>query len=237
MFPLVLAVLALGCAGHRAAPLSTDAAYILKAAGDNPDALGELIYTGYVHDTSGTPFTYERRVTHEDGQVVSSHLTFDDSGQAVVLHRAVHDRDYTLKTFEEIHGQTGQTRTLAVEADARFSTARVGETAAATEALSDPMTVGPTLFGFVLQHWDELLDGEVRYLRFAVLEDARSYRFRLELSALEEDRATFRMVATSPFVRMAIAPMYLYFLRENRAVTRYVRSSPSWTSSPVRSTA
>ena len=229
MFHLALAVLALGCAAHRA-PLPAEAGHILQAAGDNPDTLGELIYTGYVHDTSGTPFTYERRVKQEDGQVVSSHLTLDDSGQAVVLHRATHDSDYALASFEEIHGQTGLSGALSVEEDARFSTTRGGEAAAATEALSDPVHVGPTLFGFVLQHWDALLDGEVRHLRFAVLDDARSYRFRLQLSALEDDRATFQIVATSPLVRMAVAPMSISFLRETRAVIRYAGPVP-----PLRS--
>ena len=63
-----------------------------------------------------------------------------------------------------------------------------------------------------------------------MLDDARSYRFRLALSALEDDRATFQIVATSPLVRMAVAPMNITFFRETRAVIRYAGPVP-----PLRS--
>lgn len=228
---LFLAALLAGCAGPTAGSLPSDEAAELGQYVAEPERLGEAIYSGRVQHRGPDAerlFDYERRAA-SDGEVqVSSHLTVAEDGAGVVLHQATHDADYALLHFRELHGQTGLVGTLDVEVDgtANFEVTVSGSTTSRTESGDEPVHVGPTLFGYALARWDELLDGQSVPLRFAVMEDLRTYRFLLELEATDEATTSFTMRASSPFVALAVPTMRLMFDSATREIVRYEGSVP-----------
>jgi len=92
----------------------------------------------------------------------------------------VHDRSFTLASFEEIHAQTGVRSAVTVATGGQLHFL-VSNGSAADEGPGDPVVVGPTLFGYALAHWAELSRGERLAIRFAVPAAGRSYPFVLEL--------------------------------------------------------
>ncbi|MEN0062182.1 MAG: hypothetical protein AAGA48_08515 [Myxococcota bacterium] len=233
---LLIGSLLLGCAHPTAAPLpaATEAELTERIEALDVDAVP--IYTGRVQprgDDADALFSY-RRAIFDDGDVqVSSHLTVDADGEPKVLHVAHTRSDGRLLRFEEWHGQTGLVGSLAVDAShtATIEVTVGGERTERTEAGDVPVHAGPSLFGFVLQHWDALVKGEVRPLRFAVLAKARTYRFDVRLASIDEARAVFEMRASSPFVRIAVPTLAITFDSVTRTPIRYEGPVP-----PLRET-
>jgi hypothetical protein len=191
----------------------------LRRASDSP---GELVYEGAVahRDAEAPPlFRYERRV---EGDGRSSHLTFAADGDLVLLHQAVHSPRYELLRFREVHAQTGLAGQVDVHADgsATFRTTVGGRTRSRVEAPRDPLQVGPTLFGYVLEHWDSLLSGNPLPLRFVVLDRRRSFRFELERVDGPPGTTCFEMSPTHPLVALVVPRAELVF-DEDRSILRY----------------
>ena len=155
-----------------------------------------------------------------------------------MLHRAVHGLDYRLHAFEEIHAQLGLTGSLTVSDDGRaaFTVTRGGQTRSRVERgdADVPVVTGPTLFGYALSRWDDLLAGEAAAVRFAVLADLRTYRFTLRLEQQDDARVVLRMAADRPLVRAAVRPLRLVFAAQTRDITRYVGLAPPVIGAPGR---
>ncbi len=183
--------------------------------GREPSLYGELIYTGEVAPLGQTHpvFQYQRFVERRDDAWVSTHLTrSSDTDAVVVLQQATHDEAYHLTRFEEVRQQTGLTSVVDVSADGRlaFSIERGDQTERSSEGGGDPVVVGPTLFGYVRTHLDELRAGNALPIRFAVADQGRSYAFSLRLDRAEG--RTFVVMAASDFlVRLAIDAMRIEF--------------------------
>jgi hypothetical protein len=186
---------------------------------------GPLIYEGTVAAQGGSEplFRYERRVAEHGGGLRSTHLTYDLAGEIVVAQRAAHDAAYRLTSFEEVHRQTGVVSRLHVAEDGslRFEVQRGDELREVVEGPGDPVVVGPTLFGYTLAHWDELLAGETLAVRFAATERGESFGFTLQLQDQEDSSTTIAFTASSAFVRLVMDPMLLVFDAEGGAVLRY----------------
>jgi hypothetical protein len=217
---LLFLLLSSACA-PRAHDLPAAAQARLDALTADPSPLGALVYRGEVVTGDGVPFTYERRVRQTDHGAVASHLTRDAEGRAVVLHTARHDETYTVAGFEELHAQRGLVGSLSVDDGVAYEVSVAGASTRHTEPLDAPVHVGPTLFGFARTHWDALLAGETRPLRFAVLDAGRSYRFRLSHHTSDGEEVVLRLVATDPLVRLAVGPMDLVFDSTSRQILRY----------------
>ena len=206
---LVLSVLAFvsGCASVPLHLSDSSAARLALA----PALYGQLIYTGDVvpRGQAEPAFRYQRFVEARAAGWVSTHLTRARGAEGVlVLQQATHDDAYCLTRFEEVHQQTGLTSVVVVNADGSlaFSIERGDRTEQSSEGTGDPVVVGPTLFGYVRAHLDELRAGRVLPIRFAVADRGRSYGFSLRL-----ERAVGRtfvvMSASDFFVGLAIDPM------------------------------
>ncbi|MEM6930000.1 MAG: hypothetical protein AAF602_23885 [Myxococcota bacterium] len=223
---LLIASVLTGCAHPTAAPLPPAAQAALTERIDQLDAEAVPIYTGRVQprgDDADALFSYRRFVSGDGEEQVSSHLTVDADDEPRVLHVAHTASDGRLLRFDEWHGQTGLVGSMVVDAShtATIEVTVGGERTERTEEGDAPVHTGPSLFGFVLQHWDALVDGEVRPLRFAVLADARTYRFDLRLASIDEVEAVFEMRASSAFVRLAVPTLAITFDPETRAPIRY----------------
>ncbi|MCO4772068.1 MAG: hypothetical protein KDA24_18695 [Deltaproteobacteria bacterium] len=229
---LLLAALLAGCAGPSAGSLPPDESAELALYTAEQTLLGDAIYRGRVQrrgPDDGALFTYQRHVIVDGEHQVSSHLTLSEDDQSgVVLHQASHDAQYRVQWLRELHAQTGLVGTVDIADDgtATFEVSVDGSTRSRTETGDAPVQVGPTLFGFALAHWGELLGGDAVPLRFAVLKDLRTYRFVLELEATDAETTSFTMRASSPFVAAAVPAMRLTFDTDTHEVVRYEGAVP-----------
>lgn len=219
----LLAALCLAACQHTH-PLPPDAAAALRL-----DPAGAPIYEGTVRRDAADPplFRYERHVLDLDRGVRSSHRTFTPAGEPVLLHQADHSASHALVKFHEVQSQTGLVGWVDVAADgtATFQTTVNGRTRTRVEGPGDPLLVGPTLFGYVREQWDSLLDGEVHPIRFVVLDRRRSYRFALQAVDGQDGTRTFEMVPTSLLVRLALPRTTLVFDPDG-TIVRYTGRVP-----------
>jgi hypothetical protein len=208
--PLLTTLLA---ACHHAAPTlpPEDARALAQATTE-----GELVYRGAVHPTE---LVYERRVQRSGDDWISSHVTMRNNGEPILLQRAVHSPAYALRRLDAIQGQTGDVGRVIVDGDRVELSTRSGRRR--VEHTDLPVVVGPTLFGFVLQHLDALLAGEAIAIRFAAVERARTYGFTLRRIASDDGVTKIELRADSWVVRTSIAPMTITFDAATRRVVRY----------------
>lgn len=87
--------------------------------------------------------------------------------------------------------------------------------------LADPVLTGPTLHGFVLQHWDTLAAGQVQAVRMVALVDMTTYGFESRSLPAADGLVSFSVIPSSLLVRLAIAPLKLSFDAGTRALVRY----------------
>lgn len=190
------------------------------------DADAELIYRGNVYPPEGefAVFEYERWVRALEKKRVSVHVTRRKlASEIVVLQRAIHSSTYELEFFEELHKQTGGSSSVTVESGGglRFAHRSNGEERTAREAPGLPTVVGPTLYGYVLQHWSSLLRGEELRVRFAEASQLRSYNFSLRVLETNNEETVIEFEPTEWPARWVVAPMLLHFESGSRRVLRY----------------
>ncbi len=200
----------------------------LKAA---PSEGGDLIFTGSVvpegeHEPT---FRYERRSRRSGSRCVSTHVTFaSESTDPVLTQRAVHSPAFELAHFEEIHGQTGAVSSVEVQKDGtlHFSLVRGDTIERRKEGPGAPVIVAPTLFGFILEHWSQLIHGTRIDVRFAATEYARCYDFVLKLVQTDERTTTVALEPADFFMRLALQPLTVVFDTATLSVVRYVGRVP-----------
>lgn len=182
-----------------------------------PHEAGAREYEGQVRplgDASARPqFRYERWVRDEGEALGSRHVTrAADDERALIVHDAVHDARFELTELRVLDRSRGVVGRVQVDADRLvFERHRRGRTRTRVEAIGAPLVAGPTLFGWARAHWDELVAGAALPVRFAVVEDARSYAFELRMSGRAAGTTTLTLTATSPLVRAAVPSMHLVF--------------------------
>jgi hypothetical protein len=98
---------------------------------------------------------------------------------------------------------------------------RDGKLSTATEEVSDPVVAGPSVHGFVLQHWDSLASGQSLAVRMIVLADKTSYGFQIRQLPPQNGLTSFAITPSSAFVRLVIAPLKVSFDSQTRALVRY----------------
>lgn len=226
---LALCVLIGLAGGCRIAPttLAPDDAAALDRAAHARDRIGALVYVGEVFALGGTErrrplFTYERRVREAGPLRVSTHLTHAADDLLISL-AATHTPRYELVDFSQIDRQSGVSGSVRM-LDAHhvaFERTRDGRVRSRVETVDAPVVVGPTLFGWALVHWDVLLRGEPQRLRFAMVDAARTYGFRLALEHSTPSVTVLSLTATSALVRASVPPMRLVFDTATRKILRY----------------
>ena len=132
-----------------------------------------------------------------------------------------------LVTAEMIHGQTGVSASVAVSNGRATFTLREGENEkTADEIVRDPVVAGPTMFGFILTHWDQLTNGATIPIRFAVLERGETIGFVLDKASDKDGRTIIRMRPSSMLVRLAAATTYFQFDSVSRQIIEYTGRVP-----------
>jgi len=182
---------------------------------------GNRVYRGdvYAPDAASPAFTYERYVA----DCHATHVTRDPAGRPVVLHAATVDPNGELTRFEAIQSQTGTAASLERVRDrTTFRVTRGDRRRTRQEVSRDPLVVGPTLFPFVVRHWDALVRrGEPIDLDFAVPERGRSYPFELYRETSGPTTTIVVMRPRSPWLRAVIAPIRMTWATPTRTILRY----------------
>jgi len=191
---------------------------------------GDRIYEGRVYALDGRAqplFRYERRVLGDE-TLTSTHVTHDPQGAIVVVQSAVHSPSYDLHRADMIHRQTGTTASVVVANGEATFTLGDGSYDQTTfrERLHDPLVAGPTMFGYILAHWDQLTHGAHLPIRFAVLERGESLGFVLDQIDAPQGRTIIRMSPSSLIVRLAVAPTYFQFDTASRRIIEYTGRVP-----------
>ncbi len=88
------------------------------------------------------------------------------------------------------------------------------------EPFDDRVTVGPTVIPWAQRHWDKLRAGHELTVRYAVLDQLRSFEFHLALTkehpATAQGAAVVKMSPSSALLRLFVSPVYLLFSRDGR---------------------
>lgn len=209
-------------------PVGVLASAASETALATPGAVGELIYRGETFalgaPAQGPLFRYERRVAQDPAGWVARHTTHDRSGRWVVTEAARVSPRYELRRFEVAHPQAGFSGTAVLSGDGRridYLLHSGGKTSRASEQVSEPVLVGPSMFGFLLQHWDELRSGAVLPVRLLVLKDKTSYGFALRFDQQIGQQMWFSVTPRNWLVRLAVAPLRVALDADTRQVLRY----------------
>ena len=71
------------------------------------------------------------------------------------------------------------------------------EIEANTEELGYPVVVGPTLFGYIQNHWSELLAGDRLKIKFGLIERLETFGFDVYMKSTNELSTTIILTRTT----------------------------------------
>jgi hypothetical protein len=200
----------------------------LEALQASAQAAGTLVYRGDTfaqHTPAGAPlYRYERRVLTTPDGLRASHITRDPAGRVVIVETALVSAQYETLRFEATDRQSGFSGSVQISQGGRhleYELRDNGQRSTASEDVADPVVCGPSLFGFILQHWEPLLAGASLPVRMLVLKDKTTYGFDVKLDKTVHGQATFSVTPSSLLIRMAIAPLRVVFDARTKNVVRY----------------
>ena len=229
LMPALIAAL-MASAGPVASQPTLDpaASQRLDSLQQSPGSAGALVYRGAVwapKTPSAAPlFHYERRVGNSAAGRSSAHLTYDTEGRVIIAEQAEFSPDYALRRLAVVNQQQGFSGSVLVSVDGRqldYQLLQNGQTSSASETVSDPVVAGPTLHGFVLQHWVALAGGQTLAVRMIVLTEKTTYGFNIRALPAAEGRSSFLISPNSLLVRWMVAPLTVSFDSASRALLRY----------------
>lgn len=200
----------------------------LAALQASPESAGVLVYRGATfaqRETAGNPlYRYERRVLPMADGLSASHLTSDPAGRLIIVESATMSAQYELRRFEATNQQAGFAGSAQLSPDGRHLTYELndnGKSSTTTEEVSDPVVSGPSMFGFILKHWEPLQAGATIPVRMLVLKDKTTYGFNVKHEKQANGQTSFAVTPSSFLIRMAIAPLRVVFDATTRTPVRY----------------
>lgn len=188
-----------------------------------------LVYRGDTFAQHAAPniaplYQYERRVTATATGILAAHITRNPKGELLITETAQSSPDYALQRFEVANKQGGFNGSVELSAGGRHLEYRLnenGKLSTAQEDVRDPVVSGPTLFGFVLKHWDALQAGSTIPVRMLVLQEKTTYGFAIRFEKQAGGQTAFTVTPSSFLIRLALAPFRVTFDTANRTVVRY----------------
>jgi hypothetical protein len=200
----------------------------LDALRQTPEVAGELVYRGAVFAQQSSSdkalFNYERRVSTIARGLSAAHITSDVDGTVIIAEEARFTPAYALQRFDVVNEQAGFSGSVVVSREGRrleYRLSRNGKLSTASDDVTDPVVTGPTLYGFVLQHWEALASGQAIPVRMIVLAEKTTYGFVVRRLAAADGLTSFSITPSSALVRLAIAPLKVTFDSATRALVGY----------------
>lgn len=194
----------------------------------SPESAGALIYRGAVFKqgaTGPTPlFTYERRVGIGRHGLTPAHITRNRQGDVIIVEQARLGADYSIQRFDAHNLQLGYSGSVSVSADGRrldYWLNDNGVVSTASEDIGDPVVAGPSLHGFILSRWSELVQGRTVQVRMIVMNRKQTYGFDIRRLVERDGRTSFTVTPSSLLLRLAMRPLIVSFDSATRHVVRY----------------
>ena len=157
----------------------------------------------------------------------STHVTFDPTGNVVVVQGANHTASYELTRVDLIHGQTGVSGSVEVTGNQlTFTLVEDGKSSVTTEQVSAPVVSGPTMFGYIVTHWNELMRGESLPIRFVIIERKETIGFKLARVDAPVGRTAIRMTPSNWLMKLAVPSTSFEFDTATRKVLEYTGRVP-----------
>ncbi len=131
---------------------------------------------------------------------------------------------YALQRFDATNRQLGYSGSVVLSNDGRrldYRLLRDGVVTTAAEDVSDPVVSGPSLHGFILQHWDALARGDRLPVRMIVMAKTQTYGFEIRRADTKAGRTSFSITPSDWLVRLALMPLTVTFDSATRNVVRY----------------
>lgn len=189
---------------------------------------GALIYRGTVFALRGPAaepmFRYERRVRTTPAGMSVTHATHDSHGSLIIDESAQLSAHYDFQRFDVANAQSGISGSVVASVDGRqleYTLNDNGRLSTASEQVRDPVVTGPSLHGFIREHWDALTSGRTIRVRMIVLDRKTSYAFDVTTAHRADGQTTFSSTPSSVFVRLAIKPLLVVFDDSTRGLVRY----------------
>ncbi|MEO8180448.1 MAG: hypothetical protein ABI895_16545 [Deltaproteobacteria bacterium] len=135
--------------------------------------------------------------------------------------RAVEDRTRfsgnRLAEYSYVRHTIGESSSVRVKGERLdFTYQRGGNRQVETRTTVDVFLTGPSVFQFIQQHLPELLADKEFEFKYGVLDRLDYYTFALRAERGAGSEPRIRVRATSPFVRMAIDPIYVTLSNEGK---------------------
>lgn len=200
----------------------------LASLRQRPETAGTLIYRGTVlaqNAAAAAPlFTYERRVGSSADGLSSAHITRAPGGAVIIAEQAQLNPAYALQRFDATNDQLGYSGSVVLSQGGRHLEYRLnenGKLSTASEEVTDPVVAGPSLHGFILQHWDTLAQGSTIPVRMIVIARKTTFGFDIRQLAQGDGRTAFSVTPSNLLLRLALAPLTVTFDSTTRNVLRY----------------
>jgi hypothetical protein len=220
------------CGSPAKKPLDQSDAARLEALRTAPETAGRLIYEGDVYALAGSSasqlYSYQRRVGEIPEGLTSSHITRTPNGEVILVESAQFTSEYELLEFEATNKQAGYSGSVVVIGGQRLEYVlnEGGKVTTASEKVTDSVVTGPSLHGFILQHWEELTAGRAVPIRFIALAEKKTYGFDIRLAEVSNGRTSFSVTPNNFLVRLALDPLTVEFDSFSRNVVSYVGRVP-----------
>jgi hypothetical protein len=211
-----------------AAPTPTGAAVAPGAAANEQRIYRGSYYRRGAPASAAPLFWYERWYQEQAGQGLSTHVHHAPGGRVVLRQSALHAPDYSLLQFDSAQLQTGVRARARVLAPGRVRLERSSGGQLETVVLehSHPLVVGPTLYGMLLRHWDQLLAGHSLVVDYLSIERLDTYAFEIRRVASDTASTTFELTAKGLLLSFLVSPLRVVFDNRMRQVLRYEGPSP-----------
>jgi len=140
--------------------------------------------------------------------VVSSvtHATRDPAGALIIDESAQLSDAYDFQPFDVANAQAGISGSVISSQRGRhleYTLNDNGRVSISSEDVEDPVVTGPSVHGFIRQHWDEFTTRGMIQARMIVLKRKSSYGFDLRMKSQANGQTTFSSRPSSALLRLA----------------------------------
>jgi len=191
---------------------------------------GILIYEGSVFSVGEAThlFVYERRVKSIPNGFAATHITRDLGHNVILAQTANYTPNYQLHSFEYTNWQANYRATLQIKDSQLFFqlTDKMGHISVNVEKLNESIVVGPTLFGFIREHWNDFSKGSPISVRFAAPELKQTFGFEIRKIQDTASLTRFEMKPTNWILRLAMNPFIFDFDPKNQSIITYTGRVP-----------
>lgn len=227
---VVFLVFVVAACSHVPFSLSPEQQEQLSSQSVLPAIDKRLVYVGQVFTLEGDQVFHYQRVVSQKGKLLeSSHITYDLNNRPVLVQTALHTPDYKLSEFVSIDLLTGISGFMKSDGNGKqvYQVTRGDRKKIREDTKHHPLVAGPTLFGFILKHWDTLTGGETLSMDFVLADrgEAMAFVIRHEQDT-DDSTSTFVIKASNPLFRLFIDPMRVVFNSRTRIPIRYIGRVP-----------